>query len=138
MFSRVPDLAVRSFKKVFRGLRQEVNDRRGTVGFFYGCMVDYVYPEIGEAIVKLLNRAGYGVELPEQGCCGAPTLYTGMETTTKKIVKDNLVHFEGVVGNYDHVVTPCPTCTHVLDSVFELRSVHSANAICVSSSGFNL
>jgi len=89
------------------------------VGFFYGCMVDYVYPEIGESIVKLLNRSGYGVELPEQGCCGAPTLYTGMETTTKKIVKDNLAHFEGVVGNYDHVVTPCPTCTHVLGSHWE-------------------
>lgn len=114
--SRVPNPASKSFKTVFKGLKQELNERKGTVGFFYGCMVDYIYPEIGESIVKLLNRAGYGVELPEQGCCGAPTLYTGMETTTKKIVKDNLVHFAGVVGNYSHIVTPCPTCTHVLGS----------------------
>jgi iron-sulfur cluster protein len=114
--SRVPDLAAKSFKNVFKNLKQEINEQRGTVGFFYGCMIDYVYPEIGESMVKLLNRAGLRVDVPKQGCCGAPAIYSGLEKSAGKMVKDNAVPFNANAGNYDHIITPCPTCTHVLSS----------------------
>ncbi|MCP5104551.1 MAG: (Fe-S)-binding protein, partial [bacterium] len=112
--SRVPDLASRFFRKAFAGLKQEIKEQKGTVGFYYGCMIDYVYPEIGESIVVLLNGAGYRVELPEQECCGAPALYTGMEKSARKMVKDNLSHFAERVKDYDYIVTPCPTCSDML------------------------
>jgi len=77
-------------------------------------LIDYVYPEIGESIVFLLNRAGYRVDLPEQKCCGAPALYMGLDQSAKKMAVDNLVHLVGKNDSYDYIVTACPTGTVML------------------------
>ena len=46
--------------------------------FYAGCLIDFAYPEMGEAVVKLLNKAGIQVVFPaEQTCCGAPARYSG-------------------------------------------------------------
>ncbi len=106
---RLPQPAPRTFRMVFKELTQEIKEHKGTIAFFYGCMIDYVYPEIGRSIVYLLNRAGYRVEAPGQNCCGAPALYTGLESSAKKMVADNLRHFARELAVYDYIVTACPT-----------------------------
>ncbi len=77
--------------------------------FFYGCMIDYLYPETGEAVIALLNRAGLHVELPRQGCCGAPALYLGQEKNAAQMLEKNLETLAG--KDYDYIVTACPTGT---------------------------
>ena len=115
-FSSLPKPAAKSFRTVFKSLNQEIADEKGTIAFFYGCMIDYIYPEIGESIIRLLNRVGYRVVLPGQKCCGAPALYTGLEESAKKMARDNLVSFaEEMEGHqYDYIVTACPTGTVML------------------------
>src|SRR4030042_1757851 len=42
-----------------------------TVGYFTGCMTDFVFPDVGRKIINILNRHGVEVVMPlEQGCCG--------------------------------------------------------------------
>jgi Fe-S oxidoreductase len=113
-FPQFPTPAPGTFRKIFAGLKQEISEPKGLIAFFCGCMIDYVYPEIGESIVLLLNRAGYRVELPVQNCCGAPALYTGLEKSAKKMAKENLLHLTLHLENYDHIVTACPTGTAML------------------------
>ena len=48
------------------------------MAFYAGCLIDFAYPETGEAVVKVLNKAGIEVVFPEeQTCCGAPARFSG-------------------------------------------------------------
>src|SRR5260370_5601734 len=42
-----------------------------TVCYFAGCMIDRLFPEMGEAAIKVLRACGVQVTFPEkQNCCG--------------------------------------------------------------------
>ncbi len=85
--------------------------------FFAGCLIDFAYPEIGEALVKLLNAAGIEVVFPEeQTCCGAPARYSGVMDVAANNSKQNV---EALLSmDADYVVSACPTCTVALKKQF--------------------
>ncbi len=113
-FNDLPSPAPKTFRSVFKTIKQEIQQQKGTMAFFYGCLIDYLYPEIGASIVSLLNQAGYRVILLEQICCGAPAIYMGLEKSAKKMAEENLVHLAENSANYDFIVTACPTGTVML------------------------
>ena len=114
----LPALATQSFRSRFKKIRQEIREnRKGLVAFFAGCLIDYVYPEIGESIVRLLNKFGYEVVFPEQTCCGAPALYLGKRGVITTMARHGLDSFGR--DDYDFIVTGCPTCTHLLKSIWQ-------------------
>ena len=56
------------------------------VGFFVTCLVDLVRPSIGFATLRLLERAGCEVIVPDtQTCCG-PVSYTHLTLPTNREV----------------------------------------------------
>lgn len=81
--------------------------------FFAGCLIDFAYPGVGEAVVKVLGRAGIEVAFPEgQTCCGAPARYAGAYDAAAENAKDNVRALEDAGATY--VVSACPTCTVAL------------------------
>ena len=51
---------------------------RLTVCYFAGCMTDRLYPEMGEAVIRVLQACGVHVTFPKaQNCCGLPALNSG-------------------------------------------------------------
>ncbi|MCW2742804.1 MAG: hypothetical protein JWR45_3226 [Blastococcus sp.] len=50
----------------------------GTVTMLADSFTSYTEPGIGQAVVQLLERAGYRVELESKGCCGRPSISKGM------------------------------------------------------------
>ncbi len=87
-------------------------ETRMKVGYFTGCMTDFVFPELGEHIIDFLTRNGVEVVVPkEQGCCGAPAfLGAGDFDTGRKLADTNIKAFEDV----DYIVSDCATCTSSL------------------------
>jgi len=85
---------------------------RMRVGYFSGCMTDFVLPELGKHIIDFLTRNGVEVIVPrEQGCCGAPVfLGAGDFETGRKMADANVKAFEGL----DDVISDCATCTSAL------------------------
>ena len=51
---------------------------RGKVVLFHDTFMNYNYPEIGQAAVAVLERAGYEVMLVAKQCCGRPMISKGM------------------------------------------------------------
>src|SRR6187401_505699 len=48
------------------------------IALFITCYNDLLYPEVGQAIVRLLRRLGHEVEFPQdQTCCGQIHFTTG-------------------------------------------------------------
>jgi len=79
------------------------------VGYFIGCMTDFVFPNVGKHIVDFLTRNGVEVVVPkEQGCCGAPVyMGAGDFDTGRKIADTNVRAFNDV----DYVVSSCASCS---------------------------
>ncbi len=85
--------------------------------FFSGCLVDFAYPEMGEAVVKVLNKAGIEVVFPEgQTCCGAPARYSGAYEVAAQNGADNIRAL--LAEDVKYVVSACPTCTVALKQDF--------------------
>ena len=66
-------------------------------------------PNIGDASLKLLEKAGASVVVPlEQRCCGMPALGMGAVETAKSLALKNLEAFEQY--ELDYITTACATC----------------------------
>jgi len=87
-------------------------DTKMRVGYFTGCMTDFVLPDLGKHIIDFLNRNGIEVIVPkEQGCCGAPVfLGAGDFNTGRRMADTNVKAFADV----DYVISDCATCTSAL------------------------
>jgi glycolate oxidase iron-sulfur subunit len=82
------------------------------VGYFTGCMTDFVFPELGKKIINFLTNNGVEVHVPHaQGCCGAPVfLGAGDFATGRRLADANVRAFK----NLDYVVTDCATCASAM------------------------
>jgi L-lactate dehydrogenase complex protein LldF len=112
----LPAIAVKPFRDVFKTISQPKNLKEKAV-FYGGCLIDFAYPEMGEALVKILNKAGIEVLFPEgQTCCGAPARYNGAYEVAAQNAEDNIQAL--LAERADYVVSACPTCTVALDHEF--------------------
>jgi glycolate oxidase iron-sulfur subunit len=97
LFDRVPEYT-------------EGSPGKPVVGFFAGCSLTYVFPEIGEQMVNILHRMGYSVYLPKsQSCCGIPALSSGNGKLVEELADSNTAAFDG--KSVDHIITACASCS---------------------------
>ncbi len=100
------------------------NDRNGCsggrpakVGFFAGCLINYVMPDLGISSLKVLIKAGADVIVPQgQTCCGMPAVSMGDFDDAKALAVKNLEVFES--HDLDFITTSCATCTDGLKIKF--------------------
>ncbi len=75
------------------------------------CLADLFRPAVGWASVRLLEQAGYKVEVPlRQTCCGQPAYNAGDLPAARRLAGGILDAFEG----FDHVVVPSGSCAGML------------------------
>jgi L-lactate dehydrogenase complex protein LldE len=78
------------------------------VALFIPCYVDQLYPAVGMATVRVLERLGVKVDFPEdQTCCGQPMANAGATRDAAPVARHHLDVFE----KYEQVVCPSGSCT---------------------------
>ena len=88
------------------------------VAFFVGCTGRYLFPEVPRAAVTVLRRLGVEVLVPEQQCCGLPSLLEGERELTLRLAAFNLPRLAALAeAGYD-LVCSCPSCGYVLKRVW--------------------
>lgn len=112
-------------KKPLRKLEPALNTRPGKggyrVAFFPGCVIDKIYPQVGQAVLKVLRHHELGIYMPAgQACCGIPALASGDKESFDKLVKCNLEIFEK--ENFDYLLTACATCTATIHELWPMMS----------------
>ncbi|MBI5681809.1 MAG: (Fe-S)-binding protein [Deltaproteobacteria bacterium] len=117
----MPQLAKEFFLEV-RSQKSEVRSKKDKsqhcIGFFAGCLINYIYPHIGEASLSVLERIGASVIVPlDQACCGMPAVGAGDIETAKKLAIKNLLAFERY--ELDYITTACATCGEGLKRRFK-------------------
>ncbi|WP_319468069.1 (Fe-S)-binding protein [uncultured Pseudodesulfovibrio sp.] len=97
------------------------------VALYVGCVVDKIFPHVGESILKVLEHHGVGVYMPSgQACCGIPALSSGDTETFDKLVAINAKLFKE--GEFDYLVTGCATCTSTIKELWP-RMFHGDSAL---------
>jgi len=105
----MPAVAARPLRRRVAEVLPARRDSKRTVTFFASCLIDQFYPEIGEAVIKVLNHYGVTVHFPKaQSCCGLPAYYEGHKETAARMAKDLIAALEPSPG--EHVVTATPPC----------------------------
>lgn len=83
------------------------------IGLFYGCSINYLFPSIGEASIRLLTRNGFSVILPkDQTCCGLLAYGSGDLETAKSLARKNIRPFDHF--DIDQILVPCGSCFYFL------------------------
>ncbi len=87
-----------------------MNDSRH-VTLFIQCLVDTLYPQAGEAMVRLFERLGITMDCPtDQTCCGQPAFNAGYWTEAKSAAKRFITLFE----NAGTIVCPSGSCVDMV------------------------
>ncbi|MDR3671095.1 MAG: LUD domain-containing protein [Holophaga sp.] len=114
-FRSLPAIAPVPFRDLFKQIKQPKCKEKAA--FYSGCLIDFSYPEMGQAVVEVLNKAGIEVVFPDkQTCCGAPARYSGAYEVAAQNAQDNIEAL--LEEDVTYVVSACPTCTVALKQEF--------------------
>lgn len=92
-------------------MAETVKSSGKSVGLFATCLVDLMRPEVGFASAKLIEDAGFELEVPRsQTCCGQPLYNSGDFQGTRNIARKLIETFTG----YDFVVAPSGSCAAMI------------------------
>ena len=94
----------------------QTSETKNKVAIFIGCMGNYTYTNIGDSLVKILNKLEIDVMIPKkQLCCGAPAYFTGDFDTVDHLVKKNISYFETFADDVDAIIIPEATCSAMIN-----------------------
>ncbi len=105
------------------------------VALFIPCYVDQLYPEVGLATARVLERLGVPVEFPEaQTCCGQPMANAGAKAAAAPLASHHLDVFE----RYGRVVCPSGSCTAMVRHHYRDVLPHDARVEAVGGRTYEL
>jgi len=91
----------------------KVDNPKHKVAFFTGCTINFMYTDMGKAVIEVLKENGNEVILPgAQHCCGTPVHVSGAFELANEMAKHNIEVFEKV--DCDYIVGACGSCVEAL------------------------
>ncbi|MRT92591.1 L-lactate dehydrogenase (quinone) large subunit LdhH [Ancylomarina sp. 16SWW S1-10-2] len=109
-FRKFPALSSKTFTKLFHKDGYDKFTSKRKVFFYPGCAIEYFYPEMGLAMVKLLNKSGIQVDIPKSAaCCGIPAIASGNPDNARTMIFNTLDRLNDV-EQYESLLVLCPTC----------------------------
>ncbi len=106
----MPRVPPRALRRPLAGRIPARGERRGTVGFFVGCVMPEFFGDVHAATLRVLTTNGFDVVVPPgQGCCGALHAHAGDEDMAHELARKNVAAFAGV-GDLDAVILNSAGC----------------------------
>jgi L-lactate dehydrogenase complex protein LldE len=109
------------------------------VTLFVQCLVDSLYPEVGEAVMVLFSRLGLSVTVPvDQTCCGQPAFNAGYRQAATAAAKQ----FIDIFADAEVIVCPSGSCVsmvrHHYPDLFESDGKWFDRAVRIGQRTFEL
>ncbi|WP_413907519.1 L-lactate dehydrogenase (quinone) large subunit LdhH [Desulfobacula sp.] len=120
-FRSLPTIAKIPLRDLWQTLSPKLENPSLRIALFAGCAMDFIYPDHGKDLLKLLKKANIQVDFPlDQTCCGLPAMMAAEEKTAKELAVKNIQAFEA--ESYDYILTLCASCashlTHNYEKIF--------------------
>jgi FAD/FMN-containing dehydrogenase/Fe-S oxidoreductase len=130
---RLPPFAPERFSRWFRGhVRRAGREQAGrpAVVLFHDTFTEYNYPSLGQAAVRVLERAGYRVILADKVCCGRPLISKGLLDAAKAHARHNLAALRRFAEQGLPIVGVEPSCILTLkDDYLDLLPGEAAETV---------
>ena len=82
------------------------------VTLFHTCLVNEIDPEVGMSVVRVLERAGFDVDVPaDQTCCGQPAYNAGFHDDARQVARHTLRVLSRTDGP---IVIPSGSCADMI------------------------
>ena len=102
-------------------------ERRYRVALMAGCIANVSFARLNEATVRVLQKNGCEVAVPEgQSCCGALHLHAGIRGQARKLARRNIDALAD--GGFDAIITNAAGCGSTLKEYGELLEGDGAYA----------
>ena len=111
----VPTLPSQYFRRGERTLGAEPGKAKAKIGYFVSCGLSFQFPEVVEATLRVLGRAGCAVTILNNTCCGRPAQAYGDVDAARDIARRNVERLAPALG-FDAIVSECGSCSaHLKD-----------------------
>ncbi|MCP4672820.1 MAG: 4Fe-4S dicluster domain-containing protein [Desulfobacula sp.] len=129
-FKSLPVIAKKPLRDQWYALVPKLENPGLKIALFAGCAMDFIYPDHGKDLLKLLTKANIEIDFPmDQTCCGLPAMMAAEEKTARQIAIDNINAFSK--DDYDYILTLCASCashlTHNYEKIFKETGTTSLN-----------
>jgi len=85
------------------------------IALFITCFNDTLFPQTGQAVVRLLERLGHQVEFPlEQTCCGQMHFNSGYQREAVPLAR----RFVHIFAEYEAVISPSASCVGMVRDAY--------------------
>lgn len=135
---KFPEFPITNFDRWAQKRRLNIKSnsaKKRKVAYFAGCTGRFLFPEVPQATVMVLQTLGVDVYVPEQKCCGMPSLLEGDRKLTLEFVGLNLKQLVDAVRDDYDIVCSCPTCGFMLKTVLKEGAYYSAEYQATVGSG---
>ncbi len=95
------------------------------VAYFAGCSGRYFFPEVPRALVRVLQKLGVAVYVPDQVCCGMPPFLEGDRAKAIEMTSGNVARLAALVAEGFDIVCSCPTCGYMLKRLIRERAYYA-------------
>jgi glycerol-3-phosphate dehydrogenase subunit C len=86
-----------------------------TVVYYPGCYVNFTDPELGWAVVGILERNGFQVLIPDHTCCGVASFPYGAKGLAQRYARRSLEVFGPLAREGYKILVSCPSCGTALE-----------------------
>jgi glycolate oxidase iron-sulfur subunit len=114
-----PTAEVPSFFRYYGKVLPAEGQQRYKVAMLGGCMANIFFARMNEATVRVLQKNGCEVHIPEdQTCCGALHVHSGLRNPARELARQNIDAL--LANNYDAIITNAAGCGSTLKEYHEL------------------
>jgi Fe-S oxidoreductase len=89
-----------------------------TVVYYPGCYANFTDPELGWAVVGILERNGFQVLVPDHVCCGVASFPYGAKELAQRYARRALSVFGPLAREGYTILVSCPSCGMALERDF--------------------
>jgi glycerol-3-phosphate dehydrogenase subunit C len=114
-------------------------DATRTVAYFHGCATEQYEPEVGTALVRVLERNGVKVTVPKQNCCGLPLISNGDYPAARRFAARLNGKLRASADDPGVIVANSTSCGMTLKSKYrELLGVDDPDANAVAKAVYDI
>ena len=134
----MPKFSAMTLRSWARSHRDPAGTTR-TVAYFHGCAAQEFEPEVGAAVVRVLERNGARVTFPKQGCCGLPLVSNGDFDAGRSYATRLVRALRGSADDPGVIVASSTSCGMTLKAKYrELLGLDDADTRAVSQAVYDI
>jgi L-lactate dehydrogenase complex protein LldE len=105
-------------------MQEKLEKNRTKAYIFITCLVDTFFPQVGESMVRVLDRLGVETEfLEDQTCCGQVAFNSGYQDDARVVAERFLNIFEKAIndcsGKEIYIICPSGSCTSMVKVFYQ-------------------